>query len=152
MNVEEYKGNINRLFDVIVSWNDTCKGSTFGIDISMDRFAEELQVLISNEDSVLFVLIDDTTKIVGIIGMIKFLNPVSNRMIANEHFWYVIPEYRGFHSMHLIRSAFAWAEDNNCSHMMLNASMLASDLHDKVCDLCMRLGMKKFETSFIKEI
>ena len=54
--------------------------------------------------------------------------------------------------MRLFRTAKKWAADNGCQYFMANASNLASDLHDKVCSIYEGIGMKKFETSYIKRI
>ena len=48
--------------------------------------------------------------------------------------------------------AYIWAKENGCSHIIMTASNLASEMYDKVCNLYQRMGMELFETSFIQEI
>jgi hypothetical protein len=54
--------------------------------------------------------------------------------------------------MRLLKAAKVLAKERGCSHFIMNASNLASDMHDKVCNFYKRLDMKKFETSFISEV
>jgi len=86
---------------------------------------------------------------VGFIGVTMFQSPISVDRMATEHLWYVIPVYRGWGGIRLIKVAKAWARSQGCSHFIGNASMLASDLHDQVCELYEAMKMKKFETVYI---
>ena len=45
-----------------------------------------------------------------------------------------------------------FAKENKCSHIMMNASKMISDKHDLVCKFYEKIGMKKFETCYLKEI
>ncbi len=150
MQVVEYKSCIAGLAALMASWQDEYNGDAFGIVSDVFVFAGSLKKLIDDEDCVLLALLDDD-KVVGIFGIVVFSSPLNDNKMANEHFWYVIPKYRG-RGIKLIHAAFDWAKQHKCSHIILNASCLAGNLHDKVCSIYERLGMKKFETSYIKEI
>jgi len=150
MKIIEYNDEIVELSAIIAEWYEEYNGDDFNIEVDIPTFASSLQRLIDDEDCVLLAMMNDD-KVVGIFGVEMFNNPLNGDKVANEHFWYVLHEYRG-RGIKLIRSAIKWAKDNNCSHIMLNASMLASDLHDKTCMLYEKIGAKKIETSYIKEI
>ena len=49
----------------------------------------------------------------------------------------------------MIDAAQAWARAHGCSHLLFNASRLASGLHDDVCRVYEHKGMKPFETTYI---
>ena len=90
--------------------------------------------------------------IVGVMGIVIFKSPIGTEMMATEHFLYVLGRHRGLGSIKLIRYAKKWAKEKGCSHIIFNASKMASDLHDNVCKLYERLGMKHFETVYIQDI
>lgn len=116
--------------------------------IALESFTE----LIMGTESVLFGGIKDS-KVIGILGMIIFKSPVSSDIIANEHFWYIVPDYRrGLLGMNMLKKAIEWAKLKGCTQFMANASMMASNLHDDVCRLYACINMKKFETTYIKTI
>ncbi len=117
----------------------------------IDKYLSELLAMASGSDSNLLVLYDGETPI-GYIGLRYFESPLGNQRIANENYLYVLPEKRGLASMRLIRNAKFLAKHKGCSHLILNASNLASELHDKVCRVYEKMGLVKFETSFIVEL
>ena len=134
------------LDEVADYWKAESNGNIFGMQVEKGCFLEDIQKMIDGEDSAIFVLVDE--KIVGFMGVRIFNSPLSSQRIANEHYWYVIPERRGIGSIRLIKEVIKWSKEQGCSHILLNASMLASDLHDKVCSLYEKLGAKKFGTTY----
>jgi len=146
-----YNGDIEALRPVARSWYDDTHRNSFNVDIDIDAHLADLHKLIKSDGSDLLVLIDGIS-IVGYMGIETFTSPLSTQKIANEHYWYVLPEKRGIGSMRFIQLAQQWAKEKTCSHLIMNASNLASRAHNKVCQLYERLGMKKFETSYIAEI
>lgn len=133
------------------SWQKTCNADDFNIKTNIPVFINELYKLILNPQSVLLGI--DKDFIVGIMGITIFNCPLSNAKMANEHFWYVMPEHRkGLSGMRLLKQGQEWAKNKGCSHFLGNASMLASDLHDNVCSFYKSLGMKKFETTYIMSL
>lgn len=134
-------------------WEKECNRDSFGIDLDPSGYLKGLRELIVGSDSdLLLLLADDDEKIAGFMGLTIFKSPLGNQKIANEHFWFVSGENRGKSSMLLIRAAKEWAKEKGCSHLILNASKLASDIHDRLCVFYERMGFKLFETAYIKEI
>ncbi len=152
MDVKLFTGDIETLRPVVEAWQDIVIDNEFGIIANdVDKFLIGLGELASNSDSDLLVLCDGGDPI-GYIGLNYFMSPLGDQRMANEHFFFVIPEKRGLGSMRLLKAAKALAKEKGCTHFIMNASNLASDLHDKVCDFYERLGMEKFETSYISEV
>lgn len=149
--IQIFDGDISKLTQVAESWASECNGEEMGIDIDIEVFLEKLADFALGPDSELFVIENDGI-VFGILGMEIFDSPTGKQRVANEHYWYVIPEHRGVSSIRLLRHGMKWAKDKNCSHIMLNASRLASNLHDEVCHLYECMGFKGFETVYIKNI
>ena len=151
MKVELFAGDIETLRPIVESWQEIVIGNGFGIIADdVDKFLVGLKDMADGTESDLLVLYDG--KPIGYIGLQYFMSPLGNQKMANEHFFFVIPEKRGLSSMRLLWDAKVLAHERGCSHFIMNASNLASDLHDKVCCFYKRLGMKKFETSYISEV
>lgn len=142
--------DIERLKAVAFQWEKTCNARGFGIELVPEKHFSDLAGLIDKDDADLFLLINDKEEVVGYLGITIFDSPLGNQKIANEHFWFVAGEKRGYGSMLLIRAAKKWAKEHGCSHIIFNASNLASNMHNKLCKFYERIGMKKFETSFIQ--
>ena len=147
-----FKTEIQSLRPIAQSWAESTSDNQFNIEIDVEHHMTDLADLALSKTSDLLVLFTDSGRPVGYMGLQTFNSPLGRQVIANEHYWYVMPEHRGRGSVELIKQARAWARQQKCSHMIMNASNLASDLHDRVCRLYARLGMKKFETSYIQEI
>lgn len=138
------------LLPVVESWRRSCRND-FGFNLDTETFVKDLIRLIEGETSDLFVL-EDIFGIYGFMGLDMFDSPIGQQRVANEHYWYVIPEKRGISALRFMPLAQKWAKEKGCSHLIMNASNLASDLHDKVCKIYGRFGFEKFETSFIKKV
>ena len=98
------------------------------------------------------LILKDESNAVGILGIQIFKNPLGHELMANEHYWYVMKDYRGLSGIRLLKTGFKWAKDQGCTHFICNASNLASELHDGVCKLYKKMGMKHFETTYIMEV
>ena len=152
MNIKLFNDDIETLRPVMELWRSTVDFDKFGIIAdSPDKYLTELNLLARNDNSDLLVLYDNDIP-VGYIGLQYFESPFSNQRIANEHFMYVVPEKRGLASMRLIKDAKILAKLKGCSHIIFNASNLASDLHDKLCRVYEKIGFAKFETCFITKL
>ncbi len=152
MEIKLFNDDIETLRPIAESWREEMRANEFGITAdNIDKFLTELGNIASKEDSDLLVLYDEETP-VGYIGLQYFNSPLGNQRMANEHYFFVIPEKRGISSMRLIKNAKFIAKLKGCSHLILNASNLASDMHDKICGFYEKSGMKKFETSYISEV
>jgi len=149
--IKIWNSDVNDLVEIAEKWADDVADNEFNIEVKAQNHLQDLRKLILSNGSDLLVLTKDD-KPVGYIGLKTFCNPLGQRLIANEHYWYVLPEFRGIASVKLIKAADKWAKWQGCSHIILNASNLAGDMHDKVCEFYEKMGMKKFETSYIKEL
>jgi len=138
---------------IALQWKATCNNKTMGMDIVDDTYMADVANLVKGVDRDLLLLTkEDDGEIVGYMGIVMFNSPLGSNKVASEHFWYVSEEHRGKGSMRLIQAAREWAKEKGCSHLMMTASTLASDLHDRVCMLYERIGFKKFETVYVQEI
>lgn len=146
-----YNGPAELLRPLIERWAREANGAAFGLSIDVDRVLLDLQAMIDGQASDVLILVVDGV-IAGLMGLHAFESPTGPQMIANEHYWYVAQEKRGRGSLEMIDAAKAWARAKGCTHMLFNASRLASDLHDDVCRVYEHKGMKPFETTFIARI
>ncbi len=151
MEIKLFNDDIETLRPIAESWRKYAETNEFGITVNVDKHLIELVNMASGPDSDLIVLYDGEIP-VGYLGLQYFDSPLGNQKIANEHYFFVIPEKRGLSSMRLIKSAKFLAKHKGCSHIIFNASNLASDLHKKVCRVYEKMGMKLFETSYISEV
>ncbi len=149
MNVIIYKDEIEKLRPIAKSWEDIANKNDLGVEIDVNNHLLDLWKIITNVNADLLVLFDEKTP-VGYLGLTYFNSPVGKQLMANEHYWYVVPESRGVGSMRLIKTAIEVAKLRGCTHIVMNASNLASDLHDKVCDFYEKMNMKLFESSYIR--
>lgn len=124
----------------------------FGIDIDVAAHLKDLQDFVNGEQSDVLGLETESGAIAGYMGVHWFFNHMGRGKFASEHYWYVHPDHRGVGSMRLMNAAMNWAKDKGCSHFLATASELASGLHDKVCRLYEKMGMKRFETTYICEV
>lgn len=137
---------------IATSWIEESNGDEFGLDIDVDKGVEQFRKMVMNDNADVLLLVIQG-KIVGFTGLLIFTSPLSDQRICNEHYMYILPKYRkGKNPIKIIHAAEDWAREHGCTHIMFNASNLASGLHDKVCRMYERLKMHKFETSYIAQI
>ena len=152
MEIKLFNDDIETLRPIAESWREEMRANEFGIIADdVDKYLTELGMMAIRDNADLIVLYDEETP-VGYIGLRYFSSPLGSQMMVEEHYFYVIPEKRGLASMRLIKNAKNLAKLKGCSHIILNASNLASDMHDKICGFYEKSGMKKFETSYISEV
>lgn len=151
MDIKIYKGDTEILRDLCESRKAEIQLGKFGVTIDEDKYKKDLQRFIDSSDTDLFVLFDNDIPI-GYLGLEYFISPFGTQKMANEQNWYVMPDHRGIGSIRLFSAASVMAKAKGCTHLIMNASMMASDMHDKLCKLYEKLGMSKFETSFIKDL
>ncbi len=152
MGIKLFQDEIETLRPVVESWQQIVLDNGFGIIADdVDKFLAGLKDLAENDNSDLLVLYDDG-KPVGYLGLTYFISPLSNQKMANEHYFFVMPEKRGISSIALFRTAKVLAKERGCTHLIMNASNLASDMHDKVCGFYRRMKMELFESSYISEV
>lgn len=149
MNVTLHTGAVEILRPIAEQWLAEARPESFGLTIDIERHMQDLQQLA--DDGGLLVLRTNDQPL-GYMGMTAFLSPIGPDRIANEHYLYIHPDHRGRGVLLLLEFARAWARANECTHLMFNASRLASELHDGVCRLYERLGMNHFETVYLAKV
>ena len=140
-----------KLFTVVNRWYDEAQKSKFGLNVDLVTALFDIDQLISLPDTDVLVLVDEDV-FIGFMGMGSSFSKVGNQRVAEERYYYVIPEKRGISSLRLVKASENWAKEKECTHFIIYASNLASKLHDRICKLYERLGMQLFETSYIKEL
>jgi GNAT superfamily N-acetyltransferase len=83
------------------------------------------------------------------LGVRCFVNPLGDELIAEEHFWYIRPRWRGISSIRMLKEAERWAKEKGCACLILSASRMAGNVFDGVCRLYERMGGLEFEKSYI---
>ena len=148
--IEPFDGNSFALLPIAMAWESECNSDTFQLIAKASRLINDL-VNISKIGK-LFIL-EKKDIIIGFIGIILFINPLGTEIIASEKYWYVDPQYRkGWGGIKLLRTAMKWAKEMGALHFMATSSFLASELHDQVIQLYERMGMKKFEITYITSL
>lgn len=144
--------DVERVKPVALQWKESCNGKRFGIRIDPETHFADLVGLVQRDDADLFLLVNEKDEVVGYMGVTMFNSPLSNQKIAQEHYWYATGRNRGRGTMLLIKAVKQWAKERGCTHFIMNASCLASNMHDRLCQFYTRMNFRLFETSFIKEI
>ena len=143
---------VETLRPVVESWQKIVIDNEFNLLADdVNRYLAALHLMAYGNDSDLLVLYEDDTPI-GYIGLRYFESPLGANKVANENYFFIVPEKRGIAGMRLLKMAKMLAKIKGCSHIIFNASNLASDMHDRVCEFYEKLEMKKFETSYISEV
>ena len=152
MNVKilDTNDNVESFASVIRAWFCETQKMEFGLDIELFTVFLDIGRLIALPDCEIFVLIDGET-IIGFYGLAISQSKFSKQRIAEERYYYVMPEKRGISSLRLLKAAEKWSKEKGCSHFIIYASQVAGELHDRTCKLYEKLDMKQFETSYIKE-
>jgi GNAT superfamily N-acetyltransferase len=143
--------DLEALIPIAKRWLGECDFGYFGLNAHLEKGLDDLSELVAGTNSDLFMLMDGERPI-GLMGIRNFVSPLGDNLIAEEHYMYILPEYRGRGGLIFLKAAKEWAKENMCTHLVMNASTLASKLHDKVCKLYEYMDMDKFETSFICEV
>ena len=142
------QGDLKELTPIAERWIEEADFERFGLDRNLMAGMKDLGGLITGQHTDLIMLIEGD-KTVGFIGVKSFMSPLGDNLISEEHYFYVLPKHRGRGGLILIDAVKEWAKQNMCTHLILNASCLASGQHDRICELYERMGMIKFETSYV---
>ncbi|MBE3139368.1 MAG: GNAT family N-acetyltransferase [Thermoplasmata archaeon] len=151
MDIKLFNDDIEKLRPISESWLNDSLDNPFGLKMDIENHLQDLKSMASNNMSTVLALYDGE-KPVGYMALRIFDSPTTGSKIANEHFWYVLPDNRKIGSIKMIKIAKMWAKLNGCSHIIFTASNAASKVHDKLCDLYEKLGFMKLETQFIQEL
>lgn len=131
-------------------WYKEQEGTVFGMDMNIDVYIKDMNTWVGNLGGTILVAIENSA-LMGFMALIIVPSEFGNQTWAIEKGWYVRPRSKSS-AIKLYRKAEIWCKEKGCSHLIMTASRGASSLHDKVCKFYERMGMKQFETSYIKEI
>ncbi len=95
-------------------------------------------------------VIEKDGEFVGAIGAIMNPDFLTGRKSAAELFWFVQPEHRGSSSIRMLKMLEDWSVENDCH--TLHMVHLECSMADKLPDMYQRMGYRKFETWWRKEI
>lgn len=146
----EYWTDSEKLIPLLKLWYAQQQCDSLGIDANIDIYVKDMNKWLGNLGGVILAAIDKD-ELVGFLALITAPSEFGDQVWSYEKGWYVKPETNGA-ALRLYKKAEKWSRDKGCSHFVMTASNAASGLHDKVCRFYRRMGMKKFETSFIKDI
>lgn len=150
MEIEYWLDLPDRLDGILNAWAAEHKGADFGISVIRENVETDIYSLTNGENSDVMVLTDENEP-VGLMVLMAVPSWLGDQRIAIEKYWYVKSDHRTGGFM-MVEEAKKWAKEHGCSHLVMIASNMASEMHDKVCAFYEHVGMKLFETSFISEV
>jgi hypothetical protein len=148
MRIEQIS-DVEQLRSLGQCWMLEQNGDDFGLDIDLETIMADLDRWIQAEGTIFIAY--DGVQPVGFFAVFAVPSFLGKQKIAIERYWFAIPGF-SVAGPRLYCEAVRWAKENNCSHLIINASRLASAMHDKVCLFLEKNGAKPFETSFILEL
>ena len=153
MRIERCTDDVEQLRPLVESWKLQA-GRTDGIVLDVEHFIAALAVwLKSGFPATVLVLKSDQGRPLGFMGLCVFESPLGPQFIAQEHFWYVLPEHRSMAvSGMFLDAAYAWAKEHGAAAFSLTASRMANTEMERVCRMYERWGFRHYESSFIKEV
>lgn len=104
--------------------------------------ARTLRLLLESDAGALFVSEQDGT-VTGMIGLLVFEHPITGERAAQELFWWVEPEHRGY-GIRLLKRGEQWAAAVGAQHLHMIAPTAA------VGQLYERLGYGYLEAAYQK--
>ena len=153
MNMERSQ-DVDRLRGLADRWAAECNSGEFGLAVCLEDVFRDLQEWLDSRPGTLILAYDGDgafPDLVGFFAVFAVPSFLGSQQVALEKYWYAVPNARRA-GVALYREALKWAAENGCGHLILSASNLASDLHDKVCRFCERMGMTLFETAYIVKV
>ena len=150
MEALRYNGPVEFMRPIVEAWRKEANSDKFGFEMDADRFLETLYDLANHPDNVL-LLLGHEGRCVGFMGGVLFDSPVNRNKCVQDKYWFVLLKHRGASVMKLKKGLEDWAREKGATHLLMSASMLASDKHDRVCKLYEKT-MKHFETTYIQEL
>ena len=151
MKIRIFNGKAESLRAIAEEWKQAAEFNKCGILVdNVDKYLAQLHLVAYSDNSDLLVQYDGDVP-VGFIGIRYFESPTGNQRIANENYYYVLKKHRT-ESLDLFKMAKILAGLKGCDRLIMNASNLAPEMHDKICKMYQRNGLMLFETSFTCEV
>jgi len=101
-----------------------------------------LQSLMTNDSAAIFVAERDA-RVVGMIGVLGYVHPMSGETVAGELFWWLDPEHRGAGGW-LLRRAESWARGYGAKSLQ----MIAPFDKPHIGEMYRRLGYEPVEVAW----
>lgn len=119
-----------------------------GFDLG--AFMETWTTIYMHNMGIVYGLFDNSAgELYGVIGGIKFQDPNSYAVLAQEMFWYVKKDRRGA-GLALLKRFEQWAREEGCSGViMVHLSDLMPDVVKNIYEKC---GYSQTETAYRKEL
>lgn len=112
------------------------------------HFMATWSVMLRNHQSVIFA-VEDSGKFVGAFGANAYPDILTGDLVANEMFWYVLPEFRGA-GLKLLRAYETWALKLGCKRIFM--VHLASLDADRLEQYYQRRGYRLIEKLYAKDL
>lgn len=114
----------------------------------LEKFTATWTGLLNSEGAAILVSEVDG-RIVGALGCIAHRDLYSEKQIASEMFWFVLPAFRGA-GLRLYRAFEGWARSRGCDEIRMMA--LADSMPGKVEDFYGRMGFRIAERLYSKPL
>lgn len=107
--------------------------------------AQMIKRMLESDDAAIFVVGDDP--IIGMLGVMVFVQPFSGEIVASELFWWLDPAHRG-HGGWLLRRAEKWARTHGARRM----SMMAPADKERVAMIYRAFGYSEVEHVYQRDL
>lgn len=119
------------------------------VKVIPERLKESYWEMMANGLATMFMLEDETGKLIGALGAIKYPDLHSGELTSVETFWYVEKENRG-HGLLLLDAYEAWAKRQGCVKCAM--IHMVDSMPDKLAVLYKRRGYELIEKHYVKEL
>jgi GNAT superfamily N-acetyltransferase len=120
------------------------------VKFNIESFVQNWENYMLADIGEIFVAHTEEGEIVGAIGGIRFEEPNSGMLMANELFWIVAPDHRGHCGIQLLNRLEEWAKESNCIALWMN--YLVDSMPERVQAIYEKKGFTMVETHWVKEI
>ena len=108
--------------------------------------ADMMRRMMESPDCAIFV-VDSDDGVIGMLGVMVFIQPFSGEKIASELFWWLDPKHRG-HGVWLLRRGESWARSQSAKRM----SMMAPIDKPRVGEIYEAVGYREVERVFQRDL
>ena len=143
----EHTQDVTQVGTLAKRWLEECRATDYGLHTEFETVEADLQTWLENSIGSLIVAYDGIES-VGVMAIFRVRSTIGHDSIALVKYWYV-PGHNKAATLALYREGQSWAQRNGCSHMILSASWLGSEAHDRICEFCEGQQMAKIETSYL---
>lgn len=142
----EYLNNIEPIVPLMKEWEKIAAGNDCNYEVSFETVYEDLRATLQAIEGTILASSRDG-EYTGFMVLLKMPSILGKQSIGVEKYWYGKRD-----GVALFKEAEKWCRENGCSHLVMCASRLASELHDKVCRFYEKMGMRLYESTYIMEV